>query len=241
MSSAQIRKLGWNRLRHGWYAGPTADPKVESAVRSGGVLGCVSALGRYGIWIPNNDQHVRAGSACQPYRWRPKKTRAIDPLDVALASAVNCLDPEGVVVVLDSAMNQKLIEMADATTLVRDSKHARLHLDQRCEPESESGLETMTRLRLRARHIKVRVQVVIAGIGRVDLLVGKSLVIECDGESSHQAFDADRERDRRLRALGFQVVRLSYKHVMYDWNAAEQDLLAIIRRREHEHPAQIRV
>jgi len=157
-----------------------------------------------------------------------------------LMSAVNCLEPEGVVVILDSALNKRLIEMADATTLVKESKYARLRLDEKCDRNSESGLETMTRLRLRARHINVRSQVVIGDLARVDLLVGKSLVIECDGKESHgPKFDEDRARDRQLRALGFQVVRLSYRHIVHDWAAAEQDLLAIIRRREHERPAEI--
>ena len=238
MAPSQIRRLGWRRPRRGWHACPTADPKVEQAVRTGGVFGCVSVLKRYGIWVPDHGLHVRAEGDCQPYRWRPRSFSAIDTLDVALASAVNCLDSEGVIVILDSALNLRLIEMADATTLVKGSKYAHLRLDEKCDGRSESGLETITRLRLRARHIKVRLQVEIGTVGRVDLLVGKSLVIECDGQAYH-SFDADRERDRRLRALGFQVIRLSYNHVMHDWAAAEQDLLAVIRRREHEWPAQI--
>ena len=146
------------------------------------------------------------------------------------------------VVVLDSALNKELIELADATTLVRDSKYAHLKLDERCEPKRESGLETMTRGRLRARKIAVRVQVVIGDIGRVDLLVGKSLVIECDGREFHEEkFEEARERDRRLKALGFEVVRLTHRHIVDDWKATEQDLLAIIRRGDHLRPAEMKV
>ena len=34
-------------VRRNWYAVPGADPAVVAAVRSGGSLTCVSALGRY--------------------------------------------------------------------------------------------------------------------------------------------------------------------------------------------------
>lgn len=45
-------------LRHGWYATPTADPDGVSAVRAGGVLGCVSALRKHGLWVPPGYRRV---------------------------------------------------------------------------------------------------------------------------------------------------------------------------------------
>ena len=35
-------------------------------------------------------------------------------MNIAVASAANCLDAEGVVIVLDSMLNKRLIEIADA-------------------------------------------------------------------------------------------------------------------------------
>ncbi|WP_344342725.1 endonuclease domain-containing protein [Agrococcus versicolor] len=104
--------------------------------------------------------------------------------------------------------------------------------------DAESGLESIVRLRLRALGVTVRAQVWI-GTRRVDLLVGERLVVECDGAEHHgvwQAHEADRARDRALTALGFVVVRLTYRQILDDWPVVEQDLLAIIRRGEHRAP-----
>ncbi len=46
--------------------------------------------------------------------------------------------------------------------------------------------------------------------------VEQRLIVETDGYSSHRgrtAFEDDRARDLRLRALGFEVLRLSYRQV----------------------------
>jgi very-short-patch-repair endonuclease len=46
--------------------------------------------------------------------------------------------------------------------------------------------------------------------------VEAKLVVETDGfryHSGRAAFEADRDRDLKLRALGYQVVRLSYRQV----------------------------
>ncbi|CAM3754346.1 type IV toxin-antitoxin system AbiEi family antitoxin domain-containing protein [Smaragdicoccus niigatensis] len=248
MPKAEIRKLGWDRPRRGWYASPNANARVLRAVKAGGVVSCVSVLRLHGVWVSDTELHIRyaaralrpTGRNCQPYRRRPREEGSIDTLDVALACAVNCLDPEQVVVALDSALNKRLIQMADATTLIRDSKYAHLRLDEKCERDSESGLETMTRLRLRSRNIAVRIQVVVGDIGRVDLLIGRSLIIECDGEDTHrEKFHADRERDRRLKALGFNVIRLTKQDIEDNWKDAEQDILAVIRRGDHLKPAQV--
>ena len=49
------------RLRRGWYSPANADPRVVRAIEAGGVLGCVSALSRYGVRTPlvGGEIHVR--------------------------------------------------------------------------------------------------------------------------------------------------------------------------------------
>ncbi len=52
----------------------------------------------------------------------------------------------------------------------------------------------------------------------VDFLWRESqLIVETDGfkyHSGREAFEDDRDRDLRLKALGFEVVRLSYRQVV---------------------------
>jgi very-short-patch-repair endonuclease len=259
-SAAQLRTAGWSRsqinalfaqgwlpLRRGWYASSSANSQVVRAVSSGGALGCVSALRMQGVWAPDSELHVRYSArahrsrsgvrSCHPYRLDPPVLTAIDPMEIAVASAANCLDAEGLVIVLDSMLNMRMIEMADARATVVASRFARHDLAERCDPKSESGTETIIRLRLRAAGIHLRTQVAIPGVGRVDFLVGNRLIIEADSREHHLSkYQVDRTRDRVASALGFIVIRLTYEDVVHRWNVVVGDIRAIIRRREHRRP-----
>lgn len=238
------RPEGWLPVRRGWYASPSANPQVVRAVAAGGVLGCVSVLRRYGVWVPDSGLHIRYSKrarlsrpndrSCQPYRLDPPILGAVDPVDIAVASAANCLDAEGLIVILDSMLNERMIEMADARDIVAASRLAHLNLAERCDPKSESGLETMVRLRLRALGIHLQTQVDIPTVGRVDLLVGDRLIIETDGRENHQPkYQADRTRDRAATSLGLLTMRLTYEDVVYRWDVVLEDILSVIRRRAH--------
>lgn len=162
---------------------------------------------------------------------------AVDPIDIAVASAANCLDAEGLIVVLDSMLNKRMIAIADARAIVAASRFAHLNLADRCDAQSESGTETIIRLRLRARGIDLRSQVDIPGLGRVDFLVGDRLIIEADSREHHlPKYQADRTRDRVATGLGFLVIRLTYEDVIYRWDVVLADILSVIRRRHHRGP-----
>lgn len=258
VSAAQLRAAGWSHsqlkklpglrpVRRGWYAGPSANPHVLRAVSAGGVLGCVSALRLRRVWVPDSGLHIRYSErarrsrpgvrSCQPHRLDPPIAGAVDPLNIAAASAANCLDAEGLIIVLDSMLNQRMIDMADARSIVAASRFARLNLAERCDRNSESGTETMVRLRLRAKGIHVRTQVAIRGVGRVDFLVGNRLIIEADSREHHlSTYQSDRTRDRIATALGYLVVRLTYQDVVHRWDAVFADISAIVRRRAHRRP-----
>lgn len=260
VSAAQLRTAGWSRsqintlftqgwlpVRRGWYASSSADAHVVRAVSSGGALACVSALRLRGVWVPDSGLHVRYSArarrsrsgvrSCHPHRLDPPVLSAVDPTEIAVASAANCLDAEGLVIVLDSMLNKRMIQMADAKTIVAASRFASHDLAERCDPKSESGTETIIRLRLRAAGIHLRTQVVIPGVGRVDFLVGNRLIIEADSREHHLSkYQVDRTRDRVATGLGFMVIRLTYQDVVHRWNAVVGDIRAIIRRREHRRP-----
>jgi very-short-patch-repair endonuclease len=162
---------------------------------------------------------------------------AIDSLEIAAASAANCLDAEGLVIVLDSLLNKRMIDMAEARSIVAASRFARLELAERCDPNSESGTETMIRLRLRAAGIHLRSQVNIPGVGRVDFLVGNRLIIEADSREHHLSkYQSDRTRDRVAIGLGFLVIRLTYEDVVHRWDVVFADIRSVIRRRAHRRP-----
>lgn len=249
-SYSQMKKLpaqGWRPVRRGWYASPSANPHVVRAVSAGGVLSCVSALRLCRVWIPDSELHIRYSArarrshpgvrSCHPHRLDPPVLAAIDPIEIAAASAANCLDAEGLVIVLDSMLNKRIIDMAAARSIVAASRFARLNLAERCDPKSESGTETMIRLRLRAAGIHLRTQVSIPGVGRVDLLVGNRLIIEADSREHHLSkYQSDRTRDRVAIGLGYLVIRLTYEDVVHRWDAVFADIRSVIRRRAHRRP-----
>jgi very-short-patch-repair endonuclease len=92
-------------------------------------------------------------------------------------------------------------------------------------------------LRLRAAGIRLRTQVVIPGVGRVDFLVGDRLIIEADSREHHlSAYQADRTRDRVAIGLGYLVIRLTYEDVVYRWDTVYRDIQSVIQRRAHRSP-----
>ncbi|MGN6501990.1 MAG: DUF559 domain-containing protein [Pseudolysinimonas sp.] len=240
----------WQRVRPGWFTDGTAEPDVVRALRAGGWLSCVSALAAQGVWtMPHSGLHMamRRGLA-RPrgtdlrIHWVDRPTPRPFPMDAptpALQLAVGCLDQRAIVVALDSVLNRRHVPADAVGRVLAESARGR-RLSLLVDAASESGTETLARLALRRLRVAVRTQVTIAGVGRVDLLIGDRLVLEVDGREWHDresTFESDRARDRALVALGYLVMRASYAQVMTQWPVVEQQLLTIVRRGAHRWPS----
>ncbi len=246
------------RVRRAWYALPGADRAVITAVRVGGMLTCSSLLHAIGTWAPSTDDvHVsvaanasRLRSAQSRYiprsldetgivlHWRTDSeptTTARDTVAGALAALSRCAPENEVVAATDAVLHQRLTSVTD---LRRSGvPQSVLH---RTDPTSESGGESLVRLRLRSLQIAYRAQVQVAGVGRVDFVIGERLVLEVDGYAFHgdrDAFERDRERDLQLTARGYLVLRVSYRQIREEWPRVERALLAIIRSGRHRQTA----
>ena len=231
------------RLRQGWYSHPRADERAARAVRAGGALGCASALAFHGAWdVSGTTVHVHTDHnhtaplpsglircpGTEPDDRAP--VQAVDDLETALRTASRCLDDELFTTCCDSLLHRRMMTMEQMARTLR-GRPGPLAALQQCD-RSESGTETLVRLRLRRRGVRVRTQVVVQGIGRVDLLVGERLVIEVDSRAHHtgeERYRADRARDLALMARGFLVIRLTYEQVMFDWPATEALVLDVVR------------
>lgn len=249
---AAVERGRLERIRRGWYSlGPTHG-EAERAVRAGGVLTCVSALRSRGVWtLTGPELHLRPlGRARPPHvsslHWchpipRLAVASAVDDVVAALAVAVRCQPAEHVVVLLDSILRLGLLDrqgLMDARLRWPVSKRGLIGL---CDL-SDSGTETLVRLRLRALNIHARPQVAIPGVGRVDLVVGDLLVLEIDSREHHtgaEAYQRDRLRDRRLMSLGYLVMRLTYQDVVHHWDAVVADILNLVRARRHQAPRRV--
>jgi very-short-patch-repair endonuclease len=204
------------------------------------------------VWVVGDDRiHVVVeGNACQlrspadPHRrlcgadrtvthWRDSSERSrliVDPV-AALEDLCVCASPAHVTASADSVLHRNpgrrgaLVSLAHRMPAAY--RQALLAADGICE----SGIETLFWLSF--RHTAARRQVPIEGVGDVDFLLGDRLVVEVDGERFHTdplAFETDRRRDAHLSALGFRVLRFSYRQVMERWPEVEAAVYAEITR-----------
>lgn len=192
--------------------------------------------------MPHADLHVRVASGTVVRRlprlrlhWthdRLDLTPGVDDLESALAIAIHCSDLRAAVVLVDSVLHRRLIRRETVENILSSTPRGRFVLSLTDE-RAESGIETLARLGLRRLRVRVRSQVLIPPVGRVDLLIGDRLVLELDGREWHADFEADRARDRRLLALGYLVVRASYRQVLFGWDEIAGQILELVRREEH--------
>lgn len=237
-----------HRIAIGWYARDWADAATIRAIAAGGRLGCLSGCAQHGLWVPHlNSAHMVHGAGITPgplpglqvhTSRKPQPRSPIWPLADCLEQVLHRHSLEPALIAFESAIHLKLLQQEELGDILRlhrtRGESVALHLDS-----AESGTETRVRLFLRSRRVKVRPQVSIAGVGRVDLLVGRSLVIECDSRAHHSSqatYEADRRRDLAARRLGFDTLRLSYVQVWHEWATTREALIHQLRRRAHSRP-----
>lgn len=250
-----VRQGSLIRHRHGWYSTPTADLAAVSAVNAGGVLACVSAFDFHQrhdtptLWVPpNTTTHVRISRngtvrsnggivcECKGYgRARPTVT-AVDSVADALNAAARCVDDDYWIAMCDSVLHHQTSTIPDLQAEMGVVPQRVRDLMSRCDPRSESGIESIARVRLRAAGYRVHVQPVIGHRRqRGDLRVGR-LLIECDGDEFHgdrAKRRADKRRDRRTLANGWLTIRITYEDILYDWPATLADIAAIVATGRH--------
>lgn len=168
----------------------------------------------------------------------PVRGGLVVSLKEALIAAVKCGTPEQAFIVLESALKLGLAtpnEVSEILTHVSQKKARKIGMPG---SRSDSGSESALAFRLRNLKLKFEQQVWIRDVGRVDILVGKSLVIELDSWQHHQAdrraYHRDRERDAVLIARGYTVIRLTYSHVFFEWPKFEALLRGYIKRGLHK-------
>lgn len=226
------------RPRVGWIAHRDAEPDGVRAVELGGRLTGAAALRSMGIWVHSdggafvacapNSARLRAPTSDQRRVWRRDRF----PDDPGVAWRVSALDAlrdlartaslVDVVASVDSALHHGAISHRDATSLVAalPSRHHRI--PSLIDALAESGGETHMRLALRAIGVAVESQVLIRGVGRVDLLVDGWLIVEIDSRAHHGApsdQDRDRLRDGNATIQGYATLRFMSMDVLQrpDW------------------------
>lgn len=236
------------RLREGLYAHPLTGAHVRAAAAHGGMLTCGSALAADGLWVmPHTGLHIavpRRGrahphAACECVLHRVDDDVVLGGRATtgrALATVLRCQGHEAFFVALESALHQRRLHARQLGVIVRRIPARWRWLVAFARTDAESGLESLTRLRLAEHGIEARTQVVVPGVGRVDLVIGDRLIIELDGRQNHA--DASRRhndlvRDAIAAGLGFETLRFDYAMVMHDWPTVLGTVLAKVDAGAH--------
>ncbi|AND15566.1 DUF559 domain-containing protein [Rathayibacter tritici] len=237
------------RVRRGWYALADAPALELAAVRSGGLLTCVSLLRHLGLWTverpalhvalgASSVRAVRAGTVGHWRRWpgQGQRSFAQDGIGAAILHLLTCVSEMDAIVTVDSALNTGLLAKEELDALRALAPIGKRALFDLVDGRSQSGLETKTRVSMRRHGVQVRAQVFIPGVGHVDDIIGERLVVESDGYRYHSSlaqFREDRRRDLELARRGYLCLRLDNHQIMDDWARTEDVLLTLIRNREH--------
>jgi very-short-patch-repair endonuclease len=239
------------RVRQGWYALPDAPTEWIAACRVGGRLTCISGARAHALWTSNRSGlHVAVPPNAARLRSSSDSRRPLDRADgvtvhwattsgghpflvpplECLAHLTECQPADFVVAAADSAIRFGLVDAAAWRSVVRDLPARLRSTLADVDAESEAITESLARVRLRAHGLTVRTQVRVARGIRVDLVVGRRLVVELDGSyrAMPDQFESDRNRDATLTTLGFRVVRFSYRQVMGSWDRVLASILAAL-------------
>lgn len=263
MKYARLLENGWTRhavtsavaagslrrVAKGWYdvGGSSADELTAAA--AGGRVGCLTGLRDHGVWVPpTTHPHLilpRWSSAVRTGVQHELPRGAAWAASTMTYGVVDCLrqvlrhhDVETGLIVCESACQLGLVSEATVRALVAECPPRRAAQLARFDARAESGTETRVRLHLQRSGFRVTPQAYIAGVGRVDLLVGASLIIECDSRAHHtgeEHYRTDRARDLKAIALGYQVIRLTWEQVFLEWPATRELLGAHLAARRYRH------
>lgn len=232
------------RVRRGWVASLDADAELVAAARESVVLTCVTAARRLGLWVLREDRcHV----AATPHRGGPAPARATvhwaqplvprppdaltDAVENVLATVASCQPFEAALTIWESALREGLVTKGAMAALPL-GPGARAVLEA-AEEFTDSGIETLFRVRLRWVRVRILHQVWVAG-HRVDFLIGKRLVVQIDGGHHVGAQrDADVAHDAALMLRGYHVLRFSYGQIVGDWPAVQSVVMRAIAQRRH--------
>ena len=234
------------RIRPGVYALETTDPKIVVAAAHGGALTCADALRAHGIWVlPSVDHdvhvwlgrsgrtHPHASCECIPHHSPGAAGLGLAPVAAALVHAHRCLDQEAFFAAYESAWNKHLLSSHDRKRIRRELPKSTHWLLDLARSDAESGLESVLRLRLHLLGIHLDCQVVIDGVGRVDSVAARRVIVEVDGRLNHAGPEMrhkDLTRDAAASHLGFETLRFDYAMIMHDWDAVVHAITSAIAR-----------
>ena len=235
---------GIRQPRRGVLALPECRPEFEAALRHNARVTCASATGHYGLWLrePPAQHHLACNHGHgagfvrhRTVRFDGHPTLPLAAVEDVVLHAMSCLAPPASTAIATSAMRLHGVPLellkaqltADRSGQVRK---ALLQLDLR----AESIVEVDAQHLFRANGIGYDAQVYLPGIGRVDFLIEKFLIVEVDGfafHSSREAMRRDLGRNNASTLSGFAVLRYMPEHIWFEPQRVLAEIRAVLDRR----------
>jgi very-short-patch-repair endonuclease len=200
-----------------------------------------------GLWVLDDDPRVHVWLGGRGHAYHPVACGCVQHWDDGHAATTasvprilrQILRCKGIVdffVALESALHQGLITPAGVAWLRAHTNDRAREAIAFARDDAESGLESLFRWRLRALGVRIRCQVAIVGVGRVDFLLGDRLIVEIDGRLNHGGADAghwDLTRDASAASWDYTTLRFDYAMVVHDWESVEAAILAQVAAGRH--------
>ncbi|SBS69855.1 conserved hypothetical protein [uncultured Microbacterium sp.] len=248
--AAALRSGEFMRVRRGVYSTLDACPLAIRAAAHGGALACASAARHLGLWVLESDPrphvwmgaggHRRHDEGCGCIEhWDdgpPRDAFGMPSVPRILRQMLGCLGVEAFFVALESARRQGRLTRTGLDWLRANTNATGRKAITLSRADADSGLESLLRWRLRAHRLRVRTQVKIRGVGRVDVLIGERLIVETDGRDNHDP-DSHRHRDlvrdANAAAQGYRTLRFDYALVVHNWDLVEAAIIGAIVAGHH--------
>ena len=241
----KLLAVGTLRRAGRFFVSRTEDDAVVEALALGLRPTCLTAAEHHGLWVPPGtgthvygrrrielpDEHIGHGW----HRTWPEPSAIASPA-LLIEHASRCLDPLDVGILADSALRQGKLHENQVDAIRTRVPRPVSRVLARASAAAESGTESKVRLYFQLRNIPVRTQVEIPGVGRVDLVVGRRWIIECDSKAHHtgeSSYEYDRERDGGALQLGYFTTRLTHRMVFAEWLRTQDRLEEITASRQH--------
>jgi very-short-patch-repair endonuclease len=232
-----------HRVHRGVYAvghpSLSADGRRLAAVFAGGQGAVLSHRSAAMVWellaAASDVEEITVPGTGGRIRRRPSlivhRSRTLSPAVVTRRRGIPVTTPARTLLDLRRVLPRPLFERA-----LRQAQILRLDVRELSEPDpTRSELERRF-LNLCRRHAIPAPEVnVRVGEFEVDFLWRDArLIVETDGFQTHgtrSAFEADRARDARLKAIGFEVLRFTWRQLTQDGRGIAETVRAVRARR----------
>ena len=225
----RLTELGANQPRRGIFVLPECDKGLLAAVLNNGWLSCASAAGHYGLWLrsPPEQPHLACnhGHGNGFIRHRTVRFPGHPSLPVAAVEdvalhALGCLPPPASTAMATSAIRLHGVPRELLASRLRSDRSGRARrILSQLDLRAESIVEVDAQHLLRTHGIAYDAQVFLPGIGRVDFLLGRFLIVEIDGFAFHSKREdmlRDRTRNNLSAVRGYTVLRYMPEHIWFD-------------------------